>query len=75
MKITFKMIACMRSHANSTGHSMGVAIFESASYKNNTYTQNTLEIIVISIQFSALIAMELLLSKELNFPLLLCVKH
>ena len=54
----------MRSHANSTGHSIIVAIFESDSYKNNTYTQVQLEIIVTAIQFSSLILvipMELIL--------------
>jgi len=45
----------MRSHANSTGHSMIVIKFESDSSKNNTYTQITLEIIMTAIQFSTLL--------------------
>jgi len=59
----------MRSLASLTGHSIGVIIFESASSKNNTYTQTGLEIIMTSIQFSTLIPQELILSsKEFNSP-------
>ena len=50
----------MRSPANSTGHSIGVVIFESASYKNNTYIQNPLEVIMTSTQFSTLMTEELI---------------
>ena len=57
----------MRSLASLTGHSISVVIFESASSKNNTYTQISLEIIMTSMQFSTLIPQELILSsKEFN---------
>ena len=55
------MNACMRSLANLTGHSMGVDILELDSYKNKTYTQAMLEIILTAIQFSTLIPQELIL--------------
>ena len=58
----------MRSLASLTGHSISVVIFESASSKNNTYTQTGLEIIMTSIQFSTLVPQELILSsKEFNW--------
>ena len=58
----------MRSLASLTGHSISVVIFESASSKNNTYTQISLEIIMTSMQFSTLIPQELILSsKEFNW--------
>jgi len=67
VKITYKMNSCMRSLASLTGHSIGVVIFESASSKNNTYTQKKLEVIMTSIQFSTLLPQELILSsKEFN---------
>ena len=57
----------MRSLASLTGHSMRVIGFSSASSKNNTYTQISLEIIMTSMQFSTLIPQELILSsKEFN---------
>ena len=76
MKITYKMNSCMRSLANSTGHSMSVTIFETASSKNKTYTQKELEIIMTTIQFSALMTQELiLLSKDLVSTSLRSTQH